>query len=542
LLFIRLKSHNRTVHFDAEEFTKKTEKETHDLYKLQRQLHNLVYERNTIQEEIQLAQHYSPAYESMDLIGEDAVDPEQLSQAEGDRYKILKLRLQAECNERRKLTEKIRKLKERRAQLQSGNKESDTFFQGLISHVAQLRDCVVPIQEKLTQGQLRVPEDTEMAQKLPPALYLIYYQAIVYAAAHPEHLSVAIRGNKEEADAWLVQQSHQEERMDTDKESHVFAKHPLSVLCTIQPGKESLAPVEITFCYLTTLRIVTVLEKDPKRMYIKPFLVCLYPHDAGLTSPNPATASLIPSGYVFKGNQEVGKPYKFAQQLAGLSVLTEAAPQTTLPFTIPHENLPPQQAMELFISSVRYRLEAYDSLHEQITALRKSTLLSLRGYSLPRSGTTLRSCTKIDQDMYLQEMGKIHQADVHLDSLAYEDQSHSNYMLLKIALPSGSKQEECQVLVHVSVSYPFIPPLFTLLPPPTSQLVASLPDFVKNSARDADAPMPRASHSTETGLDDIERQVNTDVIQSLAESERIHVLTVQMYRLMQLLSQHYMQS
>ena len=311
---VRLKRSNQTAHLDLDAEQKLQEEEARSISHLRRELHNLVYERSCIQEEIEGCQAHRAKHEDLDILPASAIAPALLEEAKGDEEKVLKLRLQAECAERQKMCERIKELRARKEQLLKSGKEKASFFDGIQSHVVQLRDIVEPIRKQLSAEQMELHENTELAQKLPSALYVIYYQAVVYAAAHPAQMRVEINGDREQADHYLQQQSR---GGDEDGELvDTFDRHPLSVSCTVLPPQERLSPITAKFHYLTRLQVVTgkqrpwrlgdgfitvwnlVTEKDTEKSPFRPFLGSLYPNDSGNSSPNPATASLLPSGYI----------------------------------------------------------------------------------------------------------------------------------------------------------------------------------------------------------------------------------------------------
>lgn len=113
----------------------------------------------------------------------------------------------------------------------------------------------------LSQKQSILDANTDLAQKLPPSLYVIYYQAIVYSSSHSDRLEVSIIGDKEEAERFLITQSKQNSLLESEKvATDVLLKHPLAILFTIKPKNSALPPVQIRFHYLTELKIVTGMK------------------------------------------------------------------------------------------------------------------------------------------------------------------------------------------------------------------------------------------------------------------------------------------
>ena len=111
------------------------------------------------------------------------------------------------------------------------------------------------------QKQSVLDENAELAQKLPPSLYVIYYQAIVYSSSYPDRLQVTLLGDKDEANEFLAKQSKQNFcRTDADSMDETedpFAKHPLAVEFKIQSKDAELPAIKIHFHYLYLLQIVT---------------------------------------------------------------------------------------------------------------------------------------------------------------------------------------------------------------------------------------------------------------------------------------------
>jgi len=399
--------------------------------------------------------------------------------------------------------------------------------------VEKLRDIVNPLQEQLSKKQSVLDENAELAQKLPPSLYVIYYQAIVYSSSYPDRLQVTLLGDKDEANEFLAKQSKQNFcRTDADSMDETedpFAKHPLAVEFKIQSKDAELPAIKIHFHYLYSLQIVTVVEIDPEKFYIKPFLSCLYPNDIGAASPNPSTLSLLPEGKTF--DQKTGKPYKFAQQLAGLKVLPKDVPQpmSSVPFELPVESLGPESMMKSFIQNVCFRLETSCSLYKQVKQMCQRSLLPLPNQTIP-GGTQIASCTKISQSQYKEFIAGLPGTDNILQSLNYEDQTHA--VFLRLTISHGSRSNS--VLVYVSASYPFVPPLFTL---PAVPSVCTVPSFVKESADPAALSVAHSSTSFDQNLMELEKKVNTE--NGSSRKQLPYLLTIQMYKLLDLFDEYY---
>ena len=135
--------------------------------------------------------------------------------------------------------------------METKNQQEKSFFQGIESYVDQLKQIVEPLQDKLSGKMNVLDANSDLAQKLPPSLYVIYYQGVVYASEHSNILTVSILGNIDEANDWLQKRSRGEDDLS------LFVSHPLSIQFVIKPTDPSLSQVTICFRYLHVLEIIT---------------------------------------------------------------------------------------------------------------------------------------------------------------------------------------------------------------------------------------------------------------------------------------------
>merc|ERR1712137_462970 len=231
---------------------------------------------------------------------------------------------------------------------------------------------------------------------------------------------------------------------------------------------------------------------------------------------------------------KTGKPYKFAQQLAGLKVLTKEVPMVQVPFELPADKLGVESAMDSFVKSVCFRLAASDSLYKQVKMLTQRTVTPVANYSLPQT-VRISSCSKITQSQYKDAVTSNSSTATNiLESLAYEDQPHATFLRMRVS--NGSRSNE--VFVYLSASYPLVPPLFTL---PSVSPVPVVPAFVQDSADPSALSLALSSSNPfDQELMKIEQQLNTYNPASVGSNkQKILLLSIQIYKLLNLFEEYY---
>ncbi|MCL4132868.1 UNVERIFIED_CONTAM: hypothetical protein GTU68_033115 [Idotea baltica] len=183
----------------------------------------------------------------------------------------------------------------------------------------------------------------------------------------------------------------------------LLSLHPLSVVLTVKI-KDNNA-VLVKFQYAQTLRIVTTkcsleLAKSSKPLLVD-ILNCdnllnlLFPDDTGMESPNPATEyqlqKLRLSGLSSEQLKALGKPYKWAQTLAGLSFVSCEIPSSNEPLDNAkldnqedaEEKEPSPQTIsspKQFTETLSWKVSA-EHMHNTVTAIKRRLQARLSLYS-----------------------------------------------------------------------------------------------------------------------------------------------------------------
>lgn len=260
-----------------------------------------------------------------------------------------------------------------------------------------------------------------IARLLPPPLYMVYANLTAFSEACDSQLSVTINGDEYEANQLkegssedgASQQSKtnstpdEDEAMESDndddesrpsKKSHhhrhqsktierdnqrdrLFKPHPLSVSFSIQQSRSPcLSSLNVTLNYLTNLNIITAkcslqlngqtTSHGAEVVNATSILNALSEGDSGLESCNPKThfqlreLSVDPTKFVsLLQAKDLGKPYKWAQQLCGLDFLSTSR-EVSLELT--------QSAVPQTIRQIRHRWQNRLELLNHIQKLTRS--------------------------------------------------------------------------------------------------------------------------------------------------------------------------
>ncbi|XP_029475606.1 THO complex subunit 5 homolog isoform X2 [Rhinatrema bivittatum] len=414
--FMSLKKLNRLAHIRLKKGRDQTHeaKQKVDAYHLQ--LQNLLYEVMHLQKEITKCLEFKSKHEEIDLVSVEEFyqeAPVEISKPEftiGDPHQQTLARLDWELEQRKRLAEKYKQCLANKEKILKEIDVKKEYLSSLQPRLNTIMQASLSVQEYLAMPFDQAHKQYEIAQHLPPPLYVLFVQASSYnqACAQMKHssqpyrqdkkLTVAIEGSVEEAKAlFKPPEDSQDDESDSDaeeeqttkrrrptlgvqlddKRKEMLKRHPLFVSLILKCKDDSI--LHLTFYYLMNLNIMTVKSKVTTASdlamavsagdLLSPdsFLSCLYPGDHGKKTPNPANlyqfdkvGILSLSDYV----SELGHPYSWVQKLGGLHF-----PKDHPQFVVTADNSLSASHMEKTIKLLRTRLMSRLALHKQFSSL-----------------------------------------------------------------------------------------------------------------------------------------------------------------------------
>ncbi|XP_035691286.1 THO complex subunit 5 homolog [Branchiostoma floridae] len=361
--FITLKKLNRLAHMRCKKARDTTHEHKQKVDSYHLQLQNLLYEVMHLQKEITKCLEFKSKDEEIELVEEAEFykeAPEEISKpdvTQQDPHQLTLARLDWELEQRKRLAAKCKDYEDQKEEISQEIQTRRDQLDSLLPRLNTVLESTKPLQEALKMPFDEVRQQHRMAQFLPRPLYVLYVQSSAYQQACDPALTVTIEGDLDAAkssgpstSAALDVDSDSDDEEGTkeksrrrrtisvdptDRRGKVLHKHPLQVNITIKCKDGST--LALTFHYLLTLQVVTVIvQLQPVAEAItsavsggdllspSSLLGCLFPGDHGNTTPNPANQFLLERARIEDFNEcvkEVGKPYVWAQQLAGLQFL-----------------------------------------------------------------------------------------------------------------------------------------------------------------------------------------------------------------------------
>ncbi|KAK7073958.1 THO complex subunit 5 [Halocaridina rubra] len=331
------------------------------------QLQNLLYEVAHLKKEVRRCLDFQSADQEIDLVPLEQFyieAPENISRptetVENPHEQRL-ARLQWELEQRRDQTQLFDRLTQEKEEIAETINEHERKLASLAPRINAILEATRPLQESLGLRLDAKKEQQRIVQLLPCPLYTLWVQASAYGEAFDKDIKVEVLGDIEAAkkknskDEDLKgenlsdsdnDQEQQEDNLSRKKRARkvqkfettedadygakqILGMHPLYVKIAISTKEGN--SVVIHFYYIRTLRIVTAkcavhLQEKTKAALTDvisgdTLLNCLFPDDFGMTSPNPANFYQLSRSQVYLGEHlgMTGRPYKWAQTLAGLS-------------------------------------------------------------------------------------------------------------------------------------------------------------------------------------------------------------------------------
>eukprot|EP01135_Chromosphaera_perkinsii_P007611 Nk52_evm67s914 gene=Nk52_evmTU67s914 len=208
VLFTEMKKFRRDINIRVKLIKDDTDNHRKNVDSLHLNLDNLLYERGHIRKEIMECKEFRSKHEEIDLVSLKEFyknAPQKLTgssdnptAAEENSHKLTLNRLAWELQERKRLNEESKQLKELVEKEMGEVNANKQYLEGLLSHVDNLVQASLPIQQHIPLPVSDQLQFNASAKYLPKPLYMIYAQAAAFKDAFDaEHIEMKINGDFE---------------------------------------------------------------------------------------------------------------------------------------------------------------------------------------------------------------------------------------------------------------------------------------------------------------------------------------------------------
>ncbi|KFK31773.1 hypothetical protein AALP_AA6G156800 [Arabis alpina] len=428
LNFVNLRQANRAILTEEDKVKAETERAKAPVDFTTLQLHNLMYEKSHYVKAIKACRDFKSKYPDIDLVPEEdffkdapeAIKDQSLSNDSS--HVLMPKRLNFELYQRKELCKHRARLEQQKKSLVETIAERKKFLSSLPLHLKSLKKASLPVQNQLGIQHTKKLKQHNLAELLPPPLYVIYSQLLAQKEAFEESIDLEVVGSLKDAQAYARQQSKKDSSVSSNTESSrleddgpdddddgqrrrkrpkkvtskegsdkagLYQVHPLKIVLQIYddeiPDTKSLKLVILKFEYLLKLNVVCVGAEGSQDGPEDNIFCNLFPDDAGLEPPQQSTKLILGDGQAFDETR-TSRPYKWVQHLAGIDILPEVSPilfgQDTINIEsaksdafVPDLSLYRQQhRVETVLQKIRSRKKAHLGLAEQLDLLKKHEL------------------------------------------------------------------------------------------------------------------------------------------------------------------------
>ncbi|XP_055531145.1 THO complex subunit 5 homolog [Wyeomyia smithii] len=459
------------------------------------QLQNLLYEAEHLRKEVQRCYLFKSQDEEIELVPVEEFyenAPETISRPDktkNDEHARRIARLEWELQQRKELDALCKELHASKAKVAEEIVSKTERLDSLAPRLKELLVATRPLQEALDMPIEKGWEIQKTVRLLVQPLYMMYANVTAYGEACDQLLSTSVQGDEEEARQAEITGNldfESEDDAETDRETTrgsynrrkstkqqdplkqkrkaLVKPHPLSVNVMIKSkdGKQSLA---LTFQYLPNAGFVTVKcalvdfevtgVAAGDVMSQENILNELFPDDNGECSPNPKTKFQLQEVGIsmekfipMMREKELGKPYKWAQELCGIEFADSAER-----FLVASDKW--QKTIPTIIKAIRTRWEARLRLYQQIHELETGTVdtsINTEHNSPIRISSTLVQWTALSFSEYVA-------ANV-TTKFVEQRNSSGNDLYFRAIITRGSAKLECYICVPCD--FPDSTPLWSL--------------------------------------------------------------------------------
>ncbi|KAL6521916.1 hypothetical protein OROMI_031793 [Orobanche minor] len=368
LNFVTLRQTNRSILLEEDRVKAETERAKAPVDLTTLQLHNLMYEKNHYVKAIKACKDFKTKYPDIELVPEeeflkDAPEEIKTSKLSTDSTHDLMLkRLNYELFQRKELCTLREKLELQKKGLQETIANRKKFLSSLPSHLKALKKASLPVQHQLGVLHTKKLKQHQLAELLPPPLYVIYSQLLAQKEAFEENVELEITGSVKDAQAFARQLANKDSALPTNSEnskieddapdeeddgqrrrkrpkkvpskgsldqSGIYQSHPLKIALHVNDDEvsdlKSAKLITLKFEFLIKLNVVCVGVEDSEENTQNNILCNLFPDDTGLELPQ-QSAKLLIGNFLSFDVKRTSRPYKWAQHLAGIDFLPDVSP------------------------------------------------------------------------------------------------------------------------------------------------------------------------------------------------------------------------
>ncbi|CAI9763634.1 unnamed protein product [Fraxinus pennsylvanica] len=442
LNFITLRQANRSILLEEDRVKAETERAKPPVDFTTLQLHNLTYEKNHYVKAIKACKDFKTKYPDIELVPEEEFlrdAPEDIKNSvisSDSAHNLMLKRLNYELRQRKELCELCEKLEQQKKVLQETINNRKKFLSSLPSHLKALKKASLPVQHQLGVLHTKKLKQQQLAELLPPPLYVIYSQLLAQKEAFGEDVDLEIIGSVKDAQAFARQlatkntgiaTSLENSKLEDDvpdeeddgqrrrkrpkkipskenlDQSGIYQTHPLKITLHINDDKasdsNSTKLITLKFEFLVKLSVVCVGVEGSEEGPDNNILCNLFPNDTGFELPHQSAKLCIGDSLSFD-ERRTSRPYKWAQHLAGIDFLPEASPLVTVPDTLNNDAAKHaailsglslyrrQNRVQTVVQRIRARKKAQLALAEQLDSLMKLKWPTLSCESVPWASRT----------------------------------------------------------------------------------------------------------------------------------------------------------
>ncbi|KAL1198679.1 THO complex subunit 5B [Cardamine amara subsp. amara] len=436
LNFVNLRQANRAILTEEDKVKAETERAKAPVDFTTLQLHNLMYEKSHYVKAIKACRDFKSKYPDIELVPEEDFfrdAPEAIKDklvSSDSSHVLMPKRLNFELLQRKELCKHRVRLEQQKKSLLETIAERKKFLSSLPLHLKALKKASLPVQNQLGIQHTKTLKQHNLAELLPPPLYVIYSQLLAQKEAFEECIDLEIVGSLKDAQAYVRQQTKKDSGMSNNTESSrleddgpdddddgqrrrkrpkklttkgsdkagLYQAHPLKIFLHIyddeNPDTKSLKLVILKFEYLLKLNVVCVGAEGSQDGPEKNIFCNLFPDDAGLEPPHQSTKLILGDGQAFDENR-TSRPYKWVQHLAGIDILPEVSPillgqethnidSAKSDVVVSDLSLYRQQhRVQRILQRIRSRKKAHLALAEQLDLLMKHELPDVKCEDAP---------------------------------------------------------------------------------------------------------------------------------------------------------------
>ncbi|KAH6823157.1 THO complex [Perilla frutescens var. hirtella] len=379
LNFVSLRQANRSILLEEDRVKADSERAKAPVDLTTLQLHNLMYEKNHYVKAIKACKDFKTKYPDIELVPEEEFfrdAPEEIKSpvlSTDSAHNLMLKRLNYELSQRKELCRLREKLDLQKKALQETIANRKKFLLSLPSHLKALKKASLPVQNQLGVLHTKKLKQLQLAELLPPPLYVIYSQLLAQKEAFEEGIELEITGSIKDAQAFARQLANKDNAVSTNSDSSkleddlpdeeddgqrrrkrpkkvpskenldqsgVYQSHPLKVTLHINDDEasdlNSAKLITLKFEFLIKLDVVCVGVEGSSEPPENNILCNLFPDDTGLELPQQSAKLCIGNSLSFD-EKRTSRPYKWAQHLAGIDFLPEVSPLLSVSGETNHE-------------------------------------------------------------------------------------------------------------------------------------------------------------------------------------------------------------